>query len=181
MSNTKPLPSIDYLRKRLRYEPETGKLFWLDYEGMPNNWRARWADKEAFTSVTELGYLKGKIDGVTFKSHRVAYAIHHGVWPTLCIDHINGVRNDNRISNLRVVSQQENCHNATMQNNNKSGVNGVHWHKTAGKWVAQIGVNNRMKHLGLFNTIEEAAAARKEAADKHGYTERHGTKVEEVE
>lgn len=179
MTNTKSLPSVDYLRKRLRYEPETGKLFWLDYEGMPNNWRVRWVGKEAFTA-NSYGYRQGEIDDVKFQAHRVAYAIHYGESPDGFIDHINGVKDDNRINNLRVVSQRENCRNATMQNNNKSGVNGVHWHKAAGKWTAQIRVDYRSKHLGLFDTLEEAAAARKEASAKYGFTERHGTKAEEV-
>jgi len=180
MTNTKPLPSVDYLRKRLRYEPETGKLFWLDYEGMPNNWRARWAGKEAFTATAD-GYRQGKIGRVWFLAHRVAYAIHHEEWPNGPIDHINGVRNDNRINNIRIVSQRENNRNAAMQINNTSGVNGVHWNKASGKWQASIMADNRRKHLGLFDTLEEAAAARKEAAAKYGYTERHGTKAEEVE
>jgi hypothetical protein len=180
MTNTKSLPSIDYLRKRLRYEPETGKLFWLDYEDMPNNWRARFAGKEAGT-YTDEGYRQVRVDGISFQAHRVAYAIHHGEWPTMGVDHINGVKDDNRINNLRVVSHQDNLRNSSMKSGNTSGVNGVHWHKAAGKWQAQIMADNRRKHLGLFNTLEEAAAARKEASAKYGYTERHGTKAEKVE
>ena len=181
MTNTKSLPSIDYLRKRLRYEPETGKLFWLDHEGMPKRWRTKWAGKEAFTSSTTLGYLRGKIDSRTFKAHRVAWALQYGEWPEDQIDHINGVKEDNRISNLRVVSILDNNKNKAMQSNNTSGVMGVHWHKCANKWSAQIMVNRRSVHLGYFNTIEEASAARKQAAIKYGFTERHGTKAEEVE
>lgn len=180
MTNTKSLPSIDYLRKRLRYEPETGKLFWLDYEGMPNSWRTKWVGKEALTSNSH-GYRAGHIDYVLFLAHRVAYAIHHGEWPNGRIDHINRVRNDNRINNLRVVSQQENSRNAAMSKNNKSGITGVYWGKAVGKWVAQIKVDYHVKYLGCFDTIEEAAAARREADIKYGFTERHGTKVEEVE
>jgi hypothetical protein len=180
MTNTKSLPSVDYLRKRLRYEPETGKLFWLDYEGMPNNWRARFVGKEALTSYSN-GYLLGGIGGVLFLAHRVAYAIHHGKWPDDQIDHINGVRDDNRINNLRVVNQQENLRNSNMKRNNTSGITGVVFSKPRGKWLARIGVGYRRIHIGYFDTLEEAAAARKEAATKHGFTERHGTKAEEVE
>lgn len=181
MTNTKSLPSIDYLRKRLRYEPETGKLFWLDYEGMPIQWRARWVGKEAFTSTLSTGYRQGSIDDAMFLAHRVVWAIHHGEWPDDQIDHINGVTVDNRIVNLRVVSISENQRNASRRSDNTSGITGVRWHKAAGKWQAQITVNNRSKYLGLFNTLEEAAAARKEASAKYGFTERHGTKAEKVE
>jgi hypothetical protein len=180
MSNTKSLPSVDYLRKRLRYEPETGKLFWLDYEGMPNNWRARWVGKEAFTAYSN-GYLIGGMCGMMFLAHRVAYAIHHGEWPDDQIDHINGVRDDNRIGNLRVVTQQDNLRNANMKRNNTSGITGVVLSKPRGKWLARICVGYRRIHIGYFDTLEEAAAARKEASAKYGFTERHGTKVEKVE
>ena len=181
MTNTKSLPSVDYLRKRLRYEPETGKLFWLDYEGMPNNWRARFAGKEAFTSIMNIGYSHGSVDGRLYLAHRVAYAIHHGEWPTMGVDHINGVRNDNRINNLRVVSQQDNLRNSSMKTNNTSGVTGVSWYKPTGRWLARVCVGYHRIHIGYFDTIEEATAARKEASAKYGFTERHGTKMEEVE
>lgn len=180
MSNTKSLPSIDYLRKRLRYEPETGKLFWLDYEGMPPMWRSRWAGKEAFT-CKDKGYYVGGVDAGGLLAHRVAWAIYHGEWPSNQIDHINGVTIDNRIVNLRVVTTTENARNAHMKSNNTSGITGVVWDKTKRKWKAQIMVNGRCVNLGRFNTLEEAAAARKEAATKYGFTERHGTKAEKVE
>lgn len=181
MSNTKSLPSIDYLRKRLRYEPETGKLFWLDYEGMPPMWRSRWAGKEAFTYLVDKGYRVGKLDGVLFLAHRVAYAIHHGESPDDQIDHINGVKDDNRIGNLRVVSHQENHRNKPMRSDNTSGITGVVWDKTKRKWRAQIKMNGRGVTLGYFETLDEAAAVRKETSAKYGFTERHGTKAEKVE
>lgn len=171
----KNLPSIDYLHKRLRYEPETGKLFWRDCDEMPRWWRTRWAGKEAFTHVNSHGYRTGRIDGVTFKAHRVIWAIHYVEWPDEQIDHINGVRDDNRISNLRVVTNQENQRNASMRSNNTSGVCGVRWHKAAGKWQARIMVDGRYKHLGLFSSFDAAAEARAEASRQHGFTDRHGT------
>jgi hypothetical protein len=181
MTNTKSLPSIDYLRKRLRYEPDTGKLFWLDHEGMSKQWRTRYAGKEALTANTEKGYLRGRISTKMFKAHRVAWALYYGVWPSDQIDHLNGIPYDNRIINLRVVSNQDNNKNKTMRSDNTSGVTGVHRHKPGAKWRAYVKVNGRTIWLGSFDTIEEAAAARKEADIKYGFTERHGTKAEEVE
>jgi hypothetical protein len=181
MTNTKSLPSIDYLRKRLRYEPETGKLFWLDYEGMPNSWRAKWVGKEAFAVKTDKGYLCGRVDGVLFKAHRIAWVMYYGELPSDQIDHINGVKGDNRISNLRVVNNQENQRNSAMRRDNTSGITGVVWNKANSHWRATIRVDNHLKNLGSFSTIEEAADARKQADIKYGFTERHGTKVEEVE
>jgi hypothetical protein len=181
MTNTKSLPSVDYLRKRLRYEPETGKLFWLDYEGMSKSWRARWAGKEAFTADGDRGYLRGGVDSKKILAHRAAWALHYGEWPCNQIDHINGLTGDNRIVNLRVVTSQENLRNVSMRRNNTSGVTGVYFHNTNNKWVVQIKLDGRHKYLGSFSTIEEATEVRKEASAKYGFTERHGTKAEKVE
>ena len=171
---TKELPSVDYLRKRLRYEPETGKLFWRDCADMPNNWRARYAETEAFTNVSG-GYRTGRVDAATFGAHRVAWSIHYGEWPSNQIDHINGIRADNSIANLRVVTPQENSRNRTMNRDNTSGVCGVSWFKRLKKWKVQIKVDGRMIHLGLFDSIEDAAAARAEASARYGFSSRHGT------
>jgi hypothetical protein len=73
---TKPdLPSIDYLRQRLRYDPDTGKLFWLNLGAMPTHLRASYG--EAFTSRGGSGYLQGKINGRTFVAHRVIWVNPH--------------------------------------------------------------------------------------------------------
>lgn len=169
------LPTIKYLHKRLRCEPDTGKLFWRDCEDMPNSWRAKHAGKEAFTATNANGYRVGRIDGMGFRAHRVIWALHHGEWPSDQIDHMNGVKADNRIVNLRAVSHSENMRNQSMSKNNTSGVTGVYWHKAARKWVAQILVDGCAKYLGLFDTIAEAAAARAEALTRYGFTDRHGT------
>ena len=174
----KTLPTADYLRKRLRYDPDTGDFFWRDCISMPSSWRTRRTGKPAFTSREAKGYLVGKIDGVTFKANRIAWAIFHGEEPKEQIDHINGIRTDNRICNLRVVSNQENCRNKSISVKNTSGVCGVVWSKKTQKWVAQIGVSGRYFNLGYFPTIEEAAAARAKAAAENGYSERHGATVE---
>lgn len=172
----KSLPPVDYLRKRLRYEPETGKLFWLDSDDMSNRWRAQFSGKEAFTSVC-LGYHTGSIDDATFKAHRVAWAIYHGDWPNGQIDHQNGVRTDNRIENLRLVTPQENMRNRTINRNNTSGICGVSWAKSEEKWKAQIKVGGKIIHLGYFQNIDDAKAARDAASAHYGFSSRHGAAV----
>lgn len=169
------LPSIEYLHKRLRYEPETGKLFWRDCEEMSKQWRKRHDGKEAFISHNGCGYLRGQLNGKYFFAHRVIFALNHGQWPADQIDHINGIRTDNRISNLRVVNNSENARNQSMKKSNTSGVCGVCWDKSKKKWQARIVVDGRFKHLGYFTTIETAAASREEASRQHGFTDRHGT------
>lgn len=112
----------EILRQLLRYEPETGKLFWLErgpkwFSDKPvgqqhnaNAWNAKYAGKEAFTSVGFNGYRQGSVFRQGMNLHRVAWAIHHGEWPDH-IDHINRDRLDNRICNLRSVTKAENAKN----------------------------------------------------------------------
>ena len=102
--------------------------------------------------------------------HRIVYEMHFGrIKDGLEIDHINGIRHDNRIENLRAVSKSVNQLNRAKQSNNTSGVTGVRWHTQRNRWRAQF----RDEYLGLFETIEEAEAAYKAASD--GFvTERHG-------
>lgn len=165
---------IDYLRQRLRYEPETGKLYWLDCEGMPKSWLTKFSGREAFTTQHSRGYKIGHVTPATLFAHRVAWALYYGGWPTEQIDHINGVKHDNKISNLRVVSSQENNRNVKRREDNTSGVCGVYRKESGRRWVAQIVVEGKQKYLGCFDTLEEATKVRKEAEVKYGYHENHG-------
>lgn len=171
----KNLPSVEYLRKRLRYEPETGKLFWLDCEDMPQRWRTRWAGKEAFTAIGNHGYKTGSVNWKDFLAHRVAFAIFNGFWPKLCVDHINGIRSDNRIENLKEASMQDNARNSCMRKDNTSGVRGVTWNKKEGKWSVTINFDGKQRWVGNFMVLEDAKCARMNAAYENGYTSRHGT------
>lgn len=83
------------------------------------------------------------------------------------VDHINGNKLDNRRSNLRLCSKTENTRNRKIQYNNKAGYKGVHWHKSAKKWKAQISVNGKVTHLGLFSNKITAAKAYDFAAKKY--------------
>lgn len=166
--------SADYLRQRLRYEPETGKLYWLRFAKQRANWNSMWAGKEAFTAVRNTGYFHGRLDNVAHQAHRVAWALHHGVWPTGTIDHINGDPRDNRIENLRDVSHQENHRNQRVRKNNTSGAMGVSWFRGTGRWSAYIMVDKRKQHLGYFAELADATAARKAAEKLFGFHANHG-------
>jgi hypothetical protein len=172
--------TADIIRLLIDYDPETGKLFWRARPAsmFPTlracySWNGRYAGKEAFTAQTAQGYLKGALFNRTFRAHRVAFAAFHGRWPDE-VDHINGNGMDNRIDNLREVSRLENAKNLPMQRKNTSGHIGVHWHKSARKWVASIGVSGRVLHLGCFASIEQAVQAREAAAVEHGFHPNHG-------
>lgn len=160
------IPSIEELRALLRYDADTGKLYWIERprnmftkEFLHRSWNTRRAGKEALTHVSDAGYKAGIILKKGCKAHRVAWAIYHGSWPALDIDHINCDKTDNRISNLRLASPSENKRNTKVYKNNKSGFKGVFWGKSAKSWVARIGVSGSQIHLGKFNSPEEAHAA----------------------
>lgn len=181
----KSLPSPELLHKLLRYNPETGDLFWRERtpDMFTSNrqaaehscavWNAKFAHKEALTSPSN-GYRRGIVLGRHHLAHRVAWAMHHGGWPQSAIDHVNGVRCDNRITNLRDVDQSTNMRNAQRMKNNTSGQTGVSWGKANNKWIAYISVSGKRKHLGFFTDISDAVAARKAAELEHGYHPNHG-------
>lgn len=183
---SKDIPSPQVLRQLLRYDPDTGKLFWcprgiewfndseVGAERSCNTWNFRYANREAFTATMNKGYKSGSVFYRNLLAHRVAWAMYHGIWPQEQIDHINGLRTDNRIVNLRAVSGQENMRNAKRPKNNTSGVIGVRWQPNAGKWRARIKVDNRTLHVGYFDNFDAAVAARKEAEAAHGFHKGHG-------
>jgi hypothetical protein len=170
----------DILRQLLRYEPETGALFWrrreLKWFACYTDWYTfnfLWAGKPAFTSMDRDGYFVGAVFHHNFKAHRVCWMIATGECPDQ-IDHINGVRNDNRLANLRSVDFRGNATNTARAKNNTSGTTGVHWDKGAGAWVARISMRGERHLLGAFDKIEDAIRARKEAETRFGYHPNHG-------
>ncbi len=183
MSKVQQTPELtaDQARELLKYDPQTGRLYWLprDRELFSRDqswktWNTRFAGHKAFTSVNVGGYRQGAIFGHMYVAHRVIWLLVNSEWPPADIDHVNGDRVDNRWSNLRSVTRSENGHNRKRTSRNTSGVNGVSWVKRARKWIAYIHIDGRSKSLGVFDSIEEAASARARANAQHGFSARHG-------
>ena len=110
------------------------------------------------------GYWSITIDKKQYLAHRLAWFYVFGEWPKLVLDHINRDRMDNRIKNLRSVSQKENLQNITLKKSNKTGANGVCF-RTDGRikpWQARVMHDRKEKSLGYFQTYEEAVQARQE-------------------
>jgi hypothetical protein len=168
------LPSQDYLRQCFDYDPGTGILTWRErprehfptYAGMVAS-NARFAGKVCGSSENK-GYKVVGISGSLWPLHRLIWKMVTGEDPDI-IDHIDRDRANNRWVNLRSVTEQQNHFNLPRYSNNRSGFKGVHRHSQNPKWIAQIRVDGRVKHIGSFNTIEAAKAAYNEAADRlHG-------------
>ena len=120
------------------------------------------------------GYMVIRIEGVNYQAHRLAWLYMYGEWPDGQIDHINHDRTDNRLINLRTVSQQENTKNRSISSNNKSGITGVCWSKRWSNWRVQISNKKKNIALGHFSDKFEAVCARKSAENKYGYHTNHG-------
>lgn len=119
--------------------------------------------------VHHTGYLQIKFDRKLYRAHRLAWLYVHGEFPLNDLDHINRVRSDNRIGNLRLATRAENLQNQSMRSTNTSGHVGVSWFKRDQKWRAQIAVNYKVINLGYFTDLSEAIAAR-QAAELHFHT-----------
>lgn len=148
--------TVEEARSRLNYDPATGRLTW---KKLRNTLRIG----EEAKSLDVAGYVQVNISGTMVKGHRLAWLLHYGAWPDGDIDHINGVRNDNRISNLRCVSPKVNCQNQRVGSRpSVTGLIGVHLQGRGSankRYRAKILVDGRQIHLGGYATPEEAHAA----------------------
>ena len=157
----------------LRYEPESGKLFWRIDVGRHGRIKAG-TEAGCVHKYRRNTYRRIWIDGTKYRAHRIAYLLYYGKWPEGEIDHRNGDGLNNRPRNLLDVIRQENNRNKRKYSNNRSGFTGVAWDKRAGKWKVHIKIDGKQKHLGYFADCNEAAAAYRKAADEFGFRERHG-------
>jgi hypothetical protein len=174
-----PLPSQEELNRVLAYDPETGILTWkerprADFKTDRSHkvWNIRYAGTAALHSVGKKGYRVGHLFGQMVKASRVIWKMVKGYDPEL-VDHGNGDKTDNRFENLSDVTDPENGKNRKLYSTNKSGIPGVYWNRAGGKWQVQIG-SGPGKHVGFFDTLEEAREARAKAQELRGYHPNHG-------
>lgn len=139
------------LREKFAYDPTTGVFI-------------RRSTGKVAGHRKDNGYLHFHFAGKKHGAHRLAWLYVHGSWPEHDVDHINGIRSDNRIVNLRDVSRSENLQNQRRASarNKSTGVLGVYRH-VDGRFTSRICVNKRDTYLGLFDTVEAAQAAYLEA------------------
>lgn len=183
----KPGLSPNTLREVIEYDPLSGLLSWKPRDEswfndskqfsaltLMRTWNRRFAGKRALATIHSNGYLHGPILARHYYAHRAAWAIEFGQWPEDQIDHINGVKTDNRIVNLRCVSDAENRKNMPRPKNNGSGVVGVSWYTPRRAWRARIRHQGRDLHVGYFGSFDEAVSARKQVAKELDFHANHG-------
>lgn len=155
-----------------RYDYETGVLYW--------RWRVNNRVPKTLEAGTQRksnsdGYLNVSVNGRLYPVHRIVMLMCYGFYGEgLEVDHINHVRNDNRLFNLRIVTRSENSKNQSVSSKNTSGVTGVYFSKAKKKYIAQIKVNRETIYLGIFDTLEGAAEARRQADKKYKFNNNHG-------
>ena len=159
--------TAEQLRARLDYDPETGIFVWRHRADFPKEWNTRYAGKPAGTVVGV--YRRILIKKRRYVASRLAWLWFYGKWPNDFVDHANGNKQDDRISNLRAATKSQNSANTSAPTHNKSGLKGVSWENRAGKWKAQICYQNKRRWLGYFDTASEAHKAYcDEAVKLHG-------------
>ena len=160
---------IEYLNECLSADPDAGLLIWKNRprhhfcgDGSHLGWNSQWPGRVA-GRINQTGYrfvtlaYQGKSRKLL--AHRVLWALHYGAWPTMQIDHINHVRHDNRIANLRDVDGFTNRCNRTKHSDNPIGVR-----KQRNRFSAYITRNKRQVHLGMFDSATDAHLAYLSAA-----------------
>jgi len=135
------------------YDPQTGVIRWKRKSG------PRTVLGSVAGTIEAKGYRAISFRKKRYKAHRIAWLITHGKWPEGQIDHINRIRDDNRLCNLRDVSQEVNQWNTVARSNNKTGIKGVRWNARLSKYTADIRFGGRTVTLGVFTDAEHARMA----------------------
>ena len=168
------------LHEFLEADHENGLLYWkkrdekyFSSKRSFNIWNKKNAGKLALNSNHIDGYKQGLILSKHYLAHRVLYAMKYGEWPNF-IDHINGIRSDNRLINIRSVTHTENSCNSKKPIHNTSGHIGVSWNNRDKRWTAFITLNQKRKALGNFVNINDAIICRKQNEVALGFHSNHG-------
>jgi HNH endonuclease len=152
--------SFDRLREYLNYDPLSGTFTHLTDHPL---WHFRQGDMAGGTDSS--GYVIVGVDGRRYKAHRLAWLFMTGEWPQDCIDHRNGIRDDNRFENLRDVSSRENNTNKAAHRSGK--LPGVTFQPRREKpWRSRITLDGKQRYLGNFRTAEEAFGAYQSAVSE---------------
>ena len=155
-------PSKSMIKEKPLYNPESGI-----FSSIVSHRRVGYLDKD--------GYIVINIYNKEYRAHKLAMILQGIDLKGLEVDHADGVRSNNKLSNLSAVTKKVNAKNKRLRSNNKTGVHGVSWDKNLSKWRSRISTNkNRHTSLGCFASFLDACCARKSAEISNGYHENHG-------
>lgn len=143
------------LKELLSYDPLTGEFTNI------KSGKGRKPVGSVVGSTSNTGYVTSMIDGKNYQHHRLAWLYVHGYLPPEDIDHIDGIRANNRFANLRLASRWQNCQNTAIRSDNTSGTPGLN--RVGTRWRVRTAVLGVYHHIGYFDTIEEAREAYLEA------------------
>ena len=159
---------IDYAKEHMHYDPDTGEFRWIKKPHMMNV-GGKCNPGDLVGSIHRSGYRTATIKGKHVQLHRLAWIFVYGEISSEMIDHINGIRDDNRIENLRLASHAQNMHNSHSREKIGSSVKNVNWDKESGKWRVRVRYNGKRHHGGRFESLADAeAAAKKLILELHG-------------
>lgn len=159
----------EVLKQHVSYDELTGVFTRLVGKGK---------GKQAGSINKHRHYVYIRVGGYRYMAHRLAWLYHYGEFPTGEIDHINQIKQDNRIVNLRDVTKTENQKNRSVNKNSVSGITGVYFSNS--RWYAQITINGKVTPLGSFKTKHEAVNIRAAANIVHNFHENHGQQKENI-
>ena len=168
---TKEELTQDLIAKVLKYDALSGTLIWISNlhskRAIPNS--------RAGSLVKSTGYRNISLFGRTYLEHQLIWFICNGVWPSGQIDHINQIRDDNRIVNLRDVSKADNARNRSRNPNSKLGEHGIWYNMRTRKYVAEITLNGKKVYQKSFDDVEQAITERRAKSLELGFHTNHGS------
>lgn len=156
-------------REYLRYEPETGHLYWIKKSSDKTV-----VGKRAGWQRSKNGYRQVGLMGQIIYEHRLIWMMVNGKLPDSQVDHVNGVKDDNRYENLRHADSSQNVANIGAKRDNTSGAKNVHWCNRTSKWIAKVKLYGKTHYGGAFDQYEDAVRASAVARQKvHGEFANH--------
>jgi len=153
--------TIEMLEEYLSYDPETGLLRWIKSP------MTKIREGDLAGTINGDGYLQIILNGKHISGHIAAWVLFHKRWPKEQVDHKNGNRSENAITNLREATLPQNSFNRGLYSNNKSGVPGVFWSILEQKWKVGLNINKKHIHLGTFKYKEDAIKVRRDAEEEY--------------
>jgi hypothetical protein len=174
-ARTTGLPSLECVSSLLEYHAEIGIFL------RRKDTRGARAGQIAGCSARN-GYVMIRVADGAYLAHRIAWLLSYGEWPDGVIDHINGVRSDNRLANLRLCSTSENLRNAKLRSDNTSGVKGIYWNKKLSSWQVHVKDGGRTVYGGIYKDLDDAKRAVMQLRERlHGEFANHaGIKADSI-